>query len=172
MVNTMMKYVTGTGTGGRAAGLGRSDIAGKTGTTNEFVDAWFAGYQPALVAISWVGFDQPKTLGKNQTGGVVALPIWVSYMEKILKDVPEMPREMPPGIVVLPTGPYPSAGGESRLVPEFFYREAVPPPGELRPPAALGEQPPRVPQPQPFQPPNPPAQGGSRTPLTQRRARR
>src|SRR2546427_394346 len=130
----------------------RSALAGKTGTTNEFVDAWFAGYQPSMVAIAWVGFDQPKTLGKNQTGGVVALPIWVSYMEKALKDVPEMPREMPPGIVVLPTGPYPSAGGESRLVPEFFYREAVPPPEVLRPapgiePAPLLQQPPPQPSP-------------------------
>ncbi len=157
IMDNMMQDVTRIGTAARAARLGRSDIAGKTGTTNEFVDAWFAGYQPALVAISWVGFDQPKTLGKNQTGGVVALPIWVSYMEKILKDVPEMPREMPPGIVVLPTGPYPSAGGESRLVPEFFYREAVPPPEVLHPAPAMGEQPQPVPQPQPFQPPNPPA---------------
>ncbi len=157
IMDNMMQDVTRIGTAARAARLGRSDIAGKTGTTNEFVDAWFAGYQPALVAISWVGFDQPKTLGKNQTGGVVALPIWVSYMEKILKDVPEMPREMPPGIVVLPTGPYPSAGGESRLVPEFFYREAVPPPEVLHPAPAMGEQPLPVPQPQPFQPPNPPA---------------
>jgi len=156
IMDNMMQDVTRIGTAARAARLGRSDIAGKTGTTNEFVDAWFAGYQPALVAISWVGFDQPKTLGKNQTGGVVALPIWVSYMEKILKDVPEMPREMPPGIVVLPTGPYPSAGGESRLVPEFFYREAVPPPEVLHPAPAMGEQPQPVPQPQPFQPPNPP----------------
>src|SRR5258706_1298275 len=133
VMDNMMQDVTRVGTGARAARLGRSDLAGKTGTTNEFVDAWFAGYQPSLVAIAWVGFDQPKTLGKNQTGGVVALPIWVSYMEKALKDVPEMPREMPPGIVVLPTGPYPTAGGESRMVPEFFYQEAVPPPEVLQP---------------------------------------
>ena len=133
IMDNMMQDVTRVGTAARAARLGRSDLAGKTGTTNEFVDAWFAGYQPTLVAIAWVGFDQPKTLGKNQTGGVVALPIWVSYMEKALKDVPEMPREMPPGIVVLPTGPYPTAGGESRMVPEFFYQEAVPPPEVLQP---------------------------------------
>src|SRR5207248_2201279 len=152
IMDNMMQDVTRVGTAARAARLGRSDLAGKTGTTNEFVDAWFAGYQPTLVAIAWVGYDQPKTLGKNQTGGVVALPIWVSYMEKALKDVPEMPREMPPGIVVLPTGPYPSAGGESRLVPEFFYREAVPPPEVLRPapsvePAPLLQQAPPQPTP-------------------------
>ena len=66
----------------RAASLGRKDIAGKTGTTNEFIDAWFAGYNPALVGVAWVGFDQPKTLGRNQTGGLVALPIWIGYMEQ------------------------------------------------------------------------------------------
>jgi penicillin-binding protein 1A len=154
IMDNMMQDVTRFGTAARAARLGRSDLAGKTGTTNEFVDAWFAGYQPSMVAIAWVGFDQPKTLGKNQTGGVVALPIWVSYMEKALKDVPEMPREMPPGIVVLPTGPYPSAGGESRLVPEFFYREAVPPPEVLRPAPSVEPAPPLQ---QPPQQPTPPA---------------
>jgi penicillin-binding protein 1A len=148
IMDNMMQDVTRFGTAARAARLGRSDLAGKTGTTNEFVDAWFAGYQPAMVAIAWVGYDQPRTLGKNQTGGVVALPIWVSYMEKALKDVPEMPREMPPGVVVVPTGPYPAAGGETRLVPEFFYREAVPPPEVLQPPAPPGAPAPIAPQPE------------------------
>jgi penicillin-binding protein 1A len=133
IMDNMMQDVTRVGTAARAARLGRNDIAGKTGTTNEFVDGWFAGYQPSLVGISWVGFDQPRTLGKNQTGAVVALPIWVGYMEKMLKDVPEMPREMPPGVVVLPTGPFPNVAGEGRLVPEYFYQEAVPPPEMLRP---------------------------------------
>src|SRR3954462_10958461 len=134
IMDNMMQDVTRLGTAARAARLGRSDLAGKTGTTNEFVDAWFAGYQPSLVGISWVGFDQPKTLGRNRPGGVAPLPIWLSYMERALKDVPEMPREMPPGIVVLPTGPYPTAAGENRIVNEFFYREAVPPPEGLHPP--------------------------------------
>src|SRR5689334_3747818 len=152
IMDNMMQDVTRVGTAARAARLGRSDIAGKTGTTNEFVDAWFAGYQPTLVGISWVGYDQPKTLGKNQTGGVVALPIWVSYMERALKDVPEMPREMPPGIVVLPTGPYPTAAGENRVVNEFFFREAVPPPEVLHPPI-----PPEPAEPAPAQPAPTPA---------------
>jgi penicillin-binding protein 1A len=147
IMDNMMQDVTRLGTAARAARLGRSDLAGKTGTTNEFVDAWFAGYQPSLVAIAWVGYDQPRTLGKNQTGGVVALPIWVSYMEKALKDVPEMPRDMPPGVVVVPTGPYPAAGGETRLVPEFFYREAVPPPEVLQPPPPPVQPPPAFEQP-------------------------
>ena len=150
IMDSMMQDVTRYGTGARAARLGRSDLAGKTGTTNEFVDAWFAGYQPSLVAIAWVGFDQPKTLGKNQTGGVVALPIWVGYMEKILQEIPEMSRTVPEGIVMVPTGPYPALPGESKLMPEFFYREAVPPPEVL--------QPPRQGPPQPLfeQPPTPP----------------
>jgi penicillin-binding protein 1A len=133
IMDNMMQDVTRSGTAARAARLGRVDLAGKTGTTNEFVDAWFAGYQPALVAISWVGFDQPKTLGKNQTGGVVALPIWLGYMEQVLKDLPEQPRAVPPGVVAVPTLTYPSAGGDPKVVPEFFFQEAVPPPEVLQP---------------------------------------
>jgi penicillin-binding protein 1A len=133
IMDHMMQDVTRSGTAARAARLGRSDLAGKTGTTNEFVDAWFAGYQPALVAISWVGFDQPKTLGKNQTGGVVALPIWLGYMEQILKDIPETARSVPPGVVAVPTAPVMGAPGETKMVPEFFYQEAVPPPEILQP---------------------------------------
>jgi penicillin-binding protein 1A len=152
IMDNMMQDVTKFGTAARAARLGRSDLAGKTGTTNEFVDAWFAGYQPSLVAISWIGFDQPKTLGKNQTGGVVALPVWLGYMEKVLKDVPENAREMPEGVVVIPTGPYPAPAGEARMVPEFFYKESVPPPDTLRPGPAPTIQPPPL-----FDQPNPPA---------------
>jgi penicillin-binding protein 1A len=133
IMDSMMQDVTRYGTAARVARLGRSDLAGKTGTTNEFVDAWFAGYQPSLVGIAWVGFDQPKSLGRNQTGGVVALPIWIGYMEKALKDIPEMTREAPAGLVTLPTGPIVGPSGEMRTVPEFFYREAVPPPEVLRP---------------------------------------
>ena len=134
IVDNMMQDVVRVGTAARALRLGRADLAGKTGTTNEFVDAWFAGYQPALAAIAWVGYDQPRSLGKNQVGGIVALPIWVSYMEKVLGDIPEMPREMPPGVVIVPTGPYPALPGPPRLTPEYFYSEAVPPPEVLQPP--------------------------------------
>lgn len=144
IMDSMMQDVTRYGTAARAARLGRTDLAGKTGTTNEFVDAWFAGYQPALVAVAWVGFDQPRTLGKNQTGGVVALPIWLGYMEKVLGDIPEMLRFAPPGIVAVPTGPYPALPGESKMVPEYFYREAVPPPEVLQPPSAPVAPPPVI----------------------------
>jgi penicillin-binding protein 1A len=133
IMDDMMLDVTRYGTAARVARLGRSDLAGKTGTTNEFVDAWFAGYQPNLVGISWVGFDQPRTLGRNQTGGIVALPIWVGYMEKALKDIPEGRRTMPPGVVSVPMGPLPGMPGDSRAIPEFFYRESVPPPEVLNP---------------------------------------
>ena len=134
IMDNMMQDVTRHGTAARAARLGRTDLAGKTGTTNEFVDAWFAGYQPSLVAIAWMGFDQPRSLGKNQTGGVIALPIWVGYMEKALRGVPEMPRSPPPGVVSVPVM---GMQGEGRLLPEFFYREAVPPPEVLQPPPQI-----------------------------------
>jgi penicillin-binding protein 1A len=86
------------GTATKAMRLKRNDLAGKTGTTNEFVDAWFAGFQPTLVAIAWMGFDQPKTLGRNETGGSAALPIWIDYMSVALKNVPEEAFTPPPGV--------------------------------------------------------------------------
>jgi penicillin-binding protein 1A len=131
IMDSMLQDVTRYGTAARATKLGRSDLAGKTGTTNEFVDAWFAGYQPSLVGIAWVGYDQPKSLGRNQTGGVVALPIWIGYMEKALKNVPEMSRAAPPGVVSVPVM---SMATEGKMVPEFFYREAIPPPDVIAPP--------------------------------------
>ena len=153
IIDSMMQDVTRFGTAARAGRLGRGDLAGKTGTTNEFVDAWFAGYQPTLVAVSWVGFDQPKSLGKNQTGSVVALPIWLGYMEQILKDIPEQPRTPPKGVVAVPTGPHLTASGESKMVPEFFYAEAVPPPEVLQPlPPPVQPSAPPLPE-----QPNPPA---------------
>jgi len=145
IMDHMMQDVTRYGTGARATRLGRNDLAGKTGTTNEFVDAWFAGYQPNLVGIAWMGFDQPKSLGRNQTGAAVALPIWIGYMEKALKDVPEAPRTVPVGVVSVPVM---GVLGEGRLAPEYFYQEAVPPPEVLQPivplvaPPGPGETPP------------------------------
>jgi penicillin-binding protein 1A len=146
IMDNMMQDVTRYGTAARAARLGRPDLAGKTGTTNEFVDAWFAGYHPALVAISWVGFDQPKTLGKNQTGGVVALPIWLGYMEKVLGEYPEMLRDVPEGVVAVPTMQYSGPPGDPKMIPEFFYREAVPPPEVLQQPPVPVQPPPPLPE--------------------------
>jgi penicillin-binding protein 1A len=73
-----------------------------------------------------VGFDQPRTLGKNQTGGSVALPVWMGYMEHSLKGVPEMTRVIPPGVVLALSGPDSSTPGDIVTVPEYFYREYVP----------------------------------------------
>ncbi|MGH8705950.1 MAG: penicillin-binding protein 1A [Burkholderiales bacterium] len=126
IMDSMMQDVTRYGTAASAAKLGRRDLAGKTGTTNDFVDAWFCGYQPGLVAIAWVGFDQPKSLGRNQTGGRVALPIWIEYMGKVLKGLPEGTRRVPAGIVSVKTDADPALPGDGKQISEFFYREFLP----------------------------------------------
>jgi penicillin-binding protein 1A len=91
-MHSMMQDVVRYGTATKANVLKRNDLAGKTGTTNESHDAWFAGYASQVVAITWVGFDQPKSLGDKETGGGVALPIWIDYMSKVLPKLPETPR--------------------------------------------------------------------------------
>ncbi|MGH9649220.1 MAG: penicillin-binding protein 1A, partial [Terriglobales bacterium] len=80
LMTNLMRDVVRYGTAGRAMALGRQDLAGKTGTTNDHLDAWFAGFQSSLVAISWIGFDTPTNLGPNETGGMAALPMWMAYM--------------------------------------------------------------------------------------------
>jgi penicillin-binding protein 1A len=126
IMDSMLQDVTRYGTAGRASRLGRKDLAGKTGTTNEHVDAWFCGYNTALVGVAWVGYDQPKNLGRNETGGQTALPIWMGYMEKALKGVPETPRPVPAGIVTADTGGDAGTPREGKALPEFFYRENLP----------------------------------------------
>ena len=126
LMDSMMQDVTRYGTAASVSKLGRRDLAGKTGTTNDFVDGWFCGYHPSLVGVAWVGFDQPKTLGKNQTGGRIALPVWIEYMSKALKNVPEAPRSVPEGVVSARTDGDPSASPEARGASEFFYREFAP----------------------------------------------
>ena len=99
VMDSMLQEVTKTGTAASArAKLGRSDIAGKTGTTNDSHDAWFAGYNPKIVAIAWIGFDKPASLGDRETGGGLALPMWISYMSVALKDAPQETREVPSGV--------------------------------------------------------------------------
>jgi penicillin-binding protein 1A len=125
IMDNLLHDVVRYGTAARANSLGRKDLAGKTGTTNDLVDAWFAGYQPGIVAVSWVGFDQPKKLGNNETGSVAALPIWMDYMRRALKDVPEVFMPVPQGIVsarVNDAGQRAPEGGRS----EFFYLENTP----------------------------------------------
>ena len=99
VMDSMLQEVTKTGTAASArAKLGRGDIAGKTGTTNDSHDAWFAGYNPKVVAIAWIGFDKPESLGDHETGGGLALPMWISYMGTALKGVPQISREAPAGV--------------------------------------------------------------------------
>ncbi|AOY97899.1 penicillin-binding protein [Cupriavidus sp. USMAHM13] len=105
IADSMLRDVVRMGTANLAKQrLGRNDLAGKTGTTNDAVDAWFAGYTPGLVAIAWMGYDQPKSLGVRETGGGLALPIWVGYMSHALKGVPEIPERQPPEGVVMAGG--------------------------------------------------------------------
>lgn len=98
VMNSLLHDVATQGTGAKTNVLGRNDLAGKTGTTNDANDAWFAGYQPGLVAISWVGFDQPRSLGAREYGGVAALPIWINYMSKMLKGVDNVSYPVPEGV--------------------------------------------------------------------------
>jgi len=123
LMDSMLHDVVRRGTAARANSMGRKDLAGKTGTTNDLVDAWFTGYQPGIVAVTWVGFDQPKKLGGNETGAVAALPIWIDYMAKALQDVPEVFMPVPTGIVTASVSE--NAGRESRI--EYFYQENLPP---------------------------------------------
>ncbi|HEV8260052.1 MAG TPA: penicillin-binding transpeptidase domain-containing protein, partial [Burkholderiales bacterium] len=98
MANMMQDVIRG-GTGARAMALGRVDLAGKTGTTNEQMDAWFAGFQRNLATVVWMGYDIPRTLGDHETGAVAALPIWMSYMGTVLKGQPEELWVAPQGVV-------------------------------------------------------------------------
>lgn len=95
----MLQGVVQFGTGVAASQLGRHDLAGKTGSTTDYVDAWFSGYNPSLVTVAWVGYDTPKSLGKGEVGGRVALPIWMKYMAVALKDQPETGWPIPSGVV-------------------------------------------------------------------------
>ena len=92
----LLQEVTRSGTAAAAqAQLSRTDIFGKTGTTNEAVDAWFAGFQPSLVAVVWIGYDSPRSLGESESGGRLALPVWIEYMKKSLQKVAEQKLEPP-----------------------------------------------------------------------------
>ena len=122
LMDSMLRDVTIYGTAARAsATLKRRDLAGKTGTTNEQVDAWFCGYQRTVVGCSWIGFDQPKSLGGRETGGSAALPMWIAYMAKVLKDVPESFMPQPDGLIAVD-----GSGSGKGPARELFYKENVP----------------------------------------------
>jgi penicillin-binding protein 1A len=134
MVN-MMQDVVRRGTAARAMQLGRQDLAGKTGTTSDSMDAWFCGFQPTVVGIAWMGFDTPHSLGDHETGGGAALPIWMSYMAKVLKDVPEATYTMPDNMVAARINEqgYRDPNGDRT---EYFYQENLPPLQGAQPSAA------------------------------------
>ena len=102
LMSSLLQEVTRTGTAARAqATLKRPDIYGKTGTTNDSMDAWFAGFQQTLAAVTWIGYDTPRKLGDRETGGGLSLPVWISFMETALKNVPVMEPSAPEGVVHL-----------------------------------------------------------------------
>lgn len=110
IMSSLLQEVTRSGTAARAqATLKRPDLYGKTGTTNDSVDAWFAGFQPSIAAVTWIGYDTPRNLGSRETGGGLSLPVWISFMERALKGVPVMEPTVPAGVV--------NVGGE------WFYDE-------------------------------------------------
>jgi penicillin-binding protein 1A len=125
IMTSMLRDVIRMGTATKALSLGRQDLAGKTGTTNDHVDAWFTGFQPSLVAVAWMGFDKPASLGANETGAQAALPIWISYMERALRTIPESLQVVPPGITTMSIDPVtgkPDETGSDRIT-EYFYSE-------------------------------------------------
>ena len=129
LMNSMMRDVIQAGTGWRAKVLGRKDIAGKTGTTNDQRDAWFNGFNRDVVAITWLGFDNATPLGKGEVGGRAALPAWLSFMKEALQDIPEQPLEMPLGMATIrinaETGK-PARIGEPNSIFEIFREENLP----------------------------------------------
>jgi penicillin-binding protein 1A len=130
ILNSMLEDVIKLGTGRRALAMGRSDIAGKTGTTNESKDAWFSGYNADYVTTVWTGFDQPESLGKREFGGTVALPIWMNYMSAALKGRPPHTQAEPEGILSLRVDPV-SGRAATPSTPgayfELFKAEDTPP---------------------------------------------
>ncbi len=130
MIDSILRDVIARGTGRRARVLGRSDIAGKTGTSNGPRDAWFAGYGPGVVTVAWLGFDQNTPLGNREYGGTAALPIWIDFMGEALADKPEKPRQRPDGIVTV------------RIDPETGKRAAPDDPDAIFEIFRAGEEPP------------------------------
>jgi penicillin-binding protein 1A len=129
VMSNMMQDVIRGGTGARAMALGRVDLAGKTGTTNDQMDAWFAGYQRHLAAVVWIGYDIPHSLGDRETGAVAALPIWMEYMRAALKGRPEELPVAPEGVVAAAINPDTGLRDSKAEHPmiEYFYHENVPP---------------------------------------------
>jgi len=129
LMTSMMQDVVSRGTATKAKVLGRQDLAGKTGTTNNQVDAWFAGFNPKQVAIAWIGFDQPRSLGKDETGGKAALPIWIRYMSTALQGMPDVPYTVPDGVMKVKIDALLGTlvNEDEEGIYEYFYQENPPP---------------------------------------------
>ena len=129
IMTSMMRDVVSRGTATKAKSLGRQDLAGKTGTTNNQIDAWFAGYNPKQVAVTWIGYDQPRSLGRDETGGKAALPIWIRYMATALRGIPDAPYSQPDGVMQLKIDPLLGIliGEDEEGIYEYFYQENPPP---------------------------------------------
>jgi len=129
IIDSILQDVITRGTGRRALVLEREDIAGKTGTTNGPMDAWFSGYNRDVVTTTWVGFDNYTPLGRREFGGTAALPIWIDFMREALKDSPDRERPLPPGIVNVRIDPDTGLLASSRQkngIFEYFREEYVP----------------------------------------------
>jgi penicillin-binding protein 1A len=122
IMTSIMRDVVRYGTAARAMSLGRNDLAGKTGTTNDHIDAWFAGFSSTQVGVAWIGFDNPTDMGNNETGGQAALPIWMHYMARSMKGVKEAPFEPPAGITLVPLG---GETKDGKPAFEYIYSENV-----------------------------------------------
>jgi penicillin-binding protein 1A len=125
IMTTMMQDVVRRGTAAAALRLGRSDLAGKTGTTNDHRDAWFSGFNPHRVAVAWIGYDQPRPLGPGETGGTSALPMWMHYMAEALRGQPDASYAMPEGVVPLKVDPKTGVRDDAGTV-EYFLQEFTP----------------------------------------------
>jgi len=142
IMTSMMRDVVRRGTATKAMALGRTDLAGKTGTTNNSIDAWFAGYNANQVGVAWIGFDRPRSLGSNETGGGAALPIWIKYMATALKGTPNTELAVPDGVNALMIDPTTGirADNDADAMTEYFYAEYPPPQVEVPLPPLLEEE--------------------------------
>ncbi len=126
---SMLQDVVKRGTARKAKVIGRSDLAGKTGTTNDQRDAWFNGFSPDMVASAWVGFDSSIPLGSRETGSLAALPMWINFMQQALKNIPEKHSEQPENIVEIQIDPETgllAPASSSNAITEIFRSEYVP----------------------------------------------
>lgn len=139
LMTSMMQDVIREGTGQKALVLGRKDLSGKTGTTNDYRDAWFSGFNADMVTTAWIGFDQPASLGRGETGARAALPIWIDFMRTALQGIPQKPLTPPQNVVRLTinseTGK-PTTADDPQAMEEYFI-QGTETPHEL--PAVEGE---------------------------------